>query len=292
MNLIPRTRFKKLLGYPAFFLATFGLMLYVTFPYAAVAERLVAAAKRNQIDLSIGSIGPGLFGARAKQVGIGMPRKPGQTADPERIVLDSVSVRATLLPPGIKYSSSAFGGSIDGRIGVLGKRPHVQVRAKGVDLSKTNAKAALGLDLGGKLGAAVDLDLDRQDSSKTTGRIAFNGEGAIINGGTVANFDLPKVDLGHLEADLKIDQGKATVQSFKSLGGDVEAQIEGDISLAERLEFSQLNLTLKFKPGDDFLRKNSFIQTGLSFAMSKDSKGFYTTRIERMLGNPNFRPLR
>lgn len=292
MDPTKRERLKKLIGYPAFFLAAFVLMLYLTFPYDAVAELARNAAKQNKIDLSIGSVGPGFLGIRAKKVGITMPRKPGEAGEPTPIMIDSVSARPMLLPPGISYSASVFGGTVDGRVGVLGDAPHVRVQMKGVDLAKANSKAALGLDLGGRLNGVIDVDLHKQDSSKTTGRVAFTGEDVIINGGTVSNYDLPKVDLGRLEAELKLDKGQAQVQTFKANGKDVEASIEGNITLAQKLMFSTLALKLKFKPSEDFLRKNSFIQTGLNFAMRKDPGGFYATNIERMLGNPSFRPMR
>jgi type II secretion system protein N len=292
MTQTKRTRLKRFLGYPAFFMAAFSLMLFLTFPYEVIGEQARIAARKSRIDLSIGSIGPGLFGIRAKDVRVTLPRQPGQAAEPEPIRIDAVSVRPALLPPGVKYSVKIFGGSIEGSLGLLGKNPKLDVNAKGLDLTRANAKAAVGLDIGGRLNGVVKLTLDKKDTSKTTGRIALSGDGVIINGGTVANIDLPRVDLGHLEAALKLDQGKAAVETFRSQGADVESELEGDITLAQKLAFSTLKLKLRFKPSDDFLRKNSFIQSGLAFAMSKDSRGFYSASIERMLGNPSFKPIR
>jgi type II secretion system protein N len=294
MNPLLRERLLRYVGYPAFFAFALGLMLFLTFPYGLLKERVVAMAKQANIPLSIDSMGPAFFGVRAKGVHLLLSKAEkaeGQDAAAAPLTADEVILRPGIFPPGIRYSAKLFGGSVEGRIGT-GKRPHLELHAKGLDLERSNSKAALGLDLAGKLGATVDLDVDRENNAKTVGQILLSGNGITINGGTVAQYDLPRVEVGLLDAELKLDAGKASVKSFKAEGADVDATVEGDINLAQKLLFSNLRLKLKFKPSEDFLKRNSFIQTGLGFAMGKDSRGYHTINVERMLGNPRFQPVK
>lgn len=291
MNSSKKTRLKKLLGYPAFFGAAFLAMLYLTFPYEALGELAREQAARSNIVLGFSRLGPGLLGIKARGVSVKLPKQDGQPAEPEPVLIDSVSLRPSLFPPGIKCSAELFGGSLTATWGALGN-PKLTLRAKGLDLVKTNAKAAVGLDLTGKLGAAVDLQLDKKDNAKTTGRISLTAEGLLINGGTVANYDLPKIDLGRLEAELKLEGGKAVVQTFRGNGKDIEANLEGDVGLGQKPLMSTLKLKVQFKPSEDFLRRNSLIATGLGFAMTKDSRGFFAADIQGMLGNPRFKPVK
>jgi type II secretion system protein N len=281
----------KYAGYSAFFGASFLFMLYLTFPYRALTDMAVGEARKAGIGLSIGSVGPSwLFWVKAKNIALIMPKQEGGP-EPQAIPIEEIKVRPTLLPPGLAYQARLFSGSIDGQVGLLGKQHRLVVKVKELDLGKANAKAALGLDLGGKLDTDIDVVLD-PDGTKITGKVGLNAEGFAINGGTVAQYDLPKVDIGHLDLTLKIDGGKASVDFFKAQGADVDANLEGEIALAPKALLSNLKLKLKFKPSDDFLKRNSFIQTGLNFAMSKDAKGFYTVNINRALGNPGFVPQR
>ncbi|MGI5863435.1 MAG: type II secretion system protein GspN [Myxococcales bacterium] len=291
MNPTTRTRLKKLIGYPAFFSFAFGLMLYLTFPFDTVAQVARAQAKSAGVELEIGKLGPGFLGLKASRISLKMPKQPEQAKEPEPLFIDSVSVRPSLLPVGAKFSASLFGGTLEGNYGVLGS-PKVKLRAKGINLLRSNAKAAVGLDLDGTLNAVVDLKVNPADHSKTEGRIALLGDGLIINGGTIAHYDLPKIDLGRLEAELKLEGGKANVTTFRANGKDVEASLEGEITLAAKATLSQLKLQLQFKPAEDFLRRNSLIQTGLSFAMSKDSKGYYGGSVSGVLGKPRFQAKR
>ena len=293
MSPTAKNRLQLFVGYPAFFSFAFVLMLYITFPYGALADRLSLEAKRSaNLDIKIGSLGPAFLGFTARKVAITPPKQEGQTAEPEPIVIDEVFVRPTVLPLGVAFKSSLFGGTVSGSFVPLRSRPQLLLTAKNVDLGKSGSKAAMGLDMAGTLGASVDVTYDPTDFSRSSGKVSLSGGALLINGGTVMQYDLPKVDLGQLDAEVKIDQGKATIEAFTLKGNDVEAEISGEVVLAQKLPFSSLNLKVKFKPQDDFLKRNSFIATGLNYAMARDSKGYYTANVDRFLGNPHFAPVR
>lgn len=292
MSPTTRARLKKLFGYPAFFSIAFGLMLFLTFPYDLVAERIEAEAKRNAgVNLDIGSLGPAFLGIKAKKVSIVSEQQPGEQEAPAPLMIDSVSARPSLFPLGVAFNAEIFGGTVKGSYSPL-RKSQILLTAREVELARGNLKPALGLDLTGRLGADINLAFDPADFTKAVGRVELDAQGLVVNGGTVANYDLPKVDLGALEAALQVADGKATIETLSIKGNDVEAEGEGEMTLAQKLLFSTMRVELKFKPAEEFLKRNSFIQTGLSFAMTKDAQGFYKARLDRQLGNPRFTPIR
>ncbi len=301
MDATTKTRLVRFAGYPAFFLAAFLVMLYLTLPYPLIAEQLAAAGRSAGFTVAVGSIGPGLEGVRAKAVRITLPRQEGQSAEPQPLLIDELNFRPTLFPLGASFHAHLFDGTADGSLG-LGKKPRVELRLKAVDLARANAKEALGLDVAGKLTGALNVESSEPvsfgprgleyDASKLSGNLGLAADGLAINGGTVANYDLPKVEVGRLDAAVKIDPGKASVSTFRTSGNDAEASLEGEINLQKLLAVSPLKLKLRFKLTDDFLKRNSFIQTGLNFAMSRDPKGYYGATVDRTVGNPRFSPNR
>lgn len=301
MDATLKTRLVRYAGYPAFFLFAFLAMLYLTLPYPVIAEQLAAAGRSAGFTVAVGSIGPGLSGLRAKSVRVAPPRQEGQSAEPEPMVIDELNLRPTLFPLGATFHARLFDGTADGSVG-LGKKPRVELRLKALDLAKSNSKGAFGLDVAGKLNGALNVESSEPvsfgargleyDGSKLSGNLGLGAEGLTINGGTVSNIDLPKVDVGRLDAVVKIEPGKASIATFRTSGSDAEVSVEGDITLQRLLAVSPLKLKLKFKPSDDFLKRNSFIQTGLSFAMSRDPQGYYAANIDRTVGNPRIMPHR
>lgn len=285
-----RTSVLKSLAYSAFFSFAFAAMLYLTFPYSILIGKVKSALVTQGYDVTIGSIGPSITGPKAKNVTLLFPQKPGV---PERtaFMIPAVSARPMLIPPGIALRVELPGGTVHGGWRLVGGR-QLTLEAKKLDLAKSNLKEAIGLDLTGSLNFLVDLKLDPASTAKTTGRIALNGDSLLIAGGTVSNFDLPRIELGRLEGDIQLTGGKAEFKTFRTIGGDAELNVEGDIALADKLLMSTLRLKLKFKPKEEFLKKNALIAGGLNLAMSKDPQGFYAVGIERALGNPSFRPLK
>jgi type II secretion system protein N len=289
MSPILQRRSLKYVGYSAFFTFSFLFMLYLTFPYRSLVDWAEGEARKANISLSIEEIGPSWLWVKARTLSIVLPKQEGQS-EPQPIPIDEVKIRPSLLPPGIVYEAHVFGGTVSGHLGLLSQHPGVIVHAKGLNLARSNSKAAVGLDIDGTLDTDIDLDLD-SDGTKMSGTLGITGSGLVINGGSVGPYDLPKTDLGQLDLSINIENGKATVESGKIQGGDAEALLEGEIALAQKLLLSNLKLKLKFKLSDDFVKRNP-LASGIGFSMTKDSKGFYTGSIARVLGNPSFVPQR
>ena len=102
---------KRITGYAAFSIFALLISFLLTFNYDLFGERLKQEADNNGWYLTFTSVGPGFFSVKAKGLKITKKLAPGQEAAPEPLVVDSISVRPTLLPPGVKVSGDAFDGS-------------------------------------------------------------------------------------------------------------------------------------------------------------------------------------
>lgn len=282
----------KYVGYPAFFLFATLVFVQLTLPYDTLKSRLREEARQQGYDLSVVSLGPSLgFGVKAKGVTLASLQQTASTANPAApppaLYLDSVSVRPGLLPPGLHLSASAFGGSVDAFLADKGKGlVHVEITASDLELARAGLKPLVGVDLQGKLKGSVDLTLNPNDLSKTTGTVKISSKDLVLNGGTVNYVDLPKAALGTLDLRLKADQGRASIEALNVQGGDVEAKGDGNINLAGRLNTSSLTAKVEFKPNDEWLKKYSFIGTGLHMAGHPNRDGYYTANLSGILLNP------
>jgi type II secretion system protein N len=297
----PVGRWRKVAGYPLFFVTCFVFFFHFTLPYGLLQERLVEEARKGGHTLTVASLGPAWgFGVTAKRLAFVSPPAPGPAptgpaaAPAPDTIIDQVTVRPTLFPPGVKVTAKAFGGEIGAQVegwvaGVKGE-PGAFTRleslsVKNVDLGKAALKPLLGLDFSGVVNVEGDIN-HINELSKAVGTFKVGGKDLALVSGTVAMIDLPKVALGAVDVKLKMDSGKTSIDTLTVSGGDVEAKGEGDITLNNHLSSSPSKIRLEFKPAEDWLKKNSFIQMGLSQAGRPDSKGYYTVTLDGMLGNP------
>jgi type II secretion system protein N len=278
------------LGYPLVFFAAFIVFFHITLPWDAIQANLADQARKQGYAVSMVSLGPSLgFGATALGVTVAPAERPaGLPADAPTpsMTLESVTVRPSLFPVGVHLASKAFGGTLEGTFSRKGKDTNVvELTGKHLELEKTALKPFIGLDLQGDTSLDVNLSLPA-DFAKTTGEIHLSGKEVMLVGGTVANFDLPKLGVGALEMKVKAADGKASLEAFSITGTDLEAKGEGDFQLSSRAMSTAMKLRIEFKLGDEWLKRNSFIQMGLGQAGRPDSKGFYIAEFGGTVGVP------
>jgi type II secretion system protein N len=309
---IKTARWKLVVGYTAFALSSFIFFLYLTFPYEAVRDRVTQEAAAAGWDVQIGSLGPGLFGVTATRVQLSR-LSAGQAAGPEGadaaaaaagspLILASVAARPALFPPGIACRANAFGGIISGSVGGLGDL-NLGLTLDRLDPSDGSLKAATGLDAAGLVNGTVSFSVPRDgagyDLSKATGAVALGISQGLIKGGTVTvpmygqptPMELPRIALGDVEARLKFDQGKGTLEQLRAKSDDLEVNGSGTVNLAKRPDYSELNLELKIKTEEEFRKRLGMIAMGLSaLPADKDDPQFRVASVTGFLGRPNFTP--
>lgn len=311
-----RARWKVVAGYAAFSLVAFILCLYVTFPYEALKRRAVQAAASAGWSLTMGSLGPGLFGVTASNLRLSktteaQPPAPETGAvdqgEVEPLQLASVSARPALFPPGLAVRARAFGGNISGAVGGLSNLK-MSISFEGLDPTRGNLKGFTGVDMAGTASGALSLSLPREaragasagwDLSAANGTFTLNLDKLIINGGSITvpvygqptPVDLPRIVLGDLEGKLKIEKGLATIERLSGKGEDLELQGQGTIKLAKQADYSELNVELKIKAEPAFIKRLGLLGGGLSvLPADKDDPSFRVAKITGFLGRPAFNP--
>lgn len=288
---------KRVALYSAFTLVALLFSFVVTFNYEVLGTRVKQAAEAKGWNVTFDSLGPGFFSAKAKGVKVSKHVEPGQDA-PEPLRIDSISVRPTLLPPGIKVSGDAFNGSFGftvsgfglARMAMAGGAPrkdsyggaNVRVVLDDIDLASPSIKGYTGLDLVGEVSGNVALEMPvagdgtGADLSQATGSVTLDTKGVTMNGGTLTlslpmygpeptPLPMPKVILGELTGRVKFDKGVGTVEELKSKSSDLELNVSGTVKLNKRIDLSEPNLEIRLKPDPEFQKRLGPL--GAGFAM-------------------------
>jgi type II secretion system protein N len=305
---------KRIVGYTLFALFSLVATFFLTFPYDTLKDTLKNTAQAQGYVLRIGSLGPGLFSVRAKNVELSKVAPPNadeNAPEPVPMMIDSVSVGPALFPPGLSVKASLLGGDITAKLTGLGATKRLRVDVEDLDLSKGNLKTASGIDMSGEIEAHLDVSVPvaaaapntppEPDLSQASGNMSLVTKGLAINGGTanitIAQFgpeptpvDLPKIVLGEVNGKLKIEKGAATMEEFKSKSDDLELNLTGTAKLAKRLEYSEPNMELRLKPNPEFQKRLGMLGSLMS-VIGPDPKDptWRMGRLTGYLGRPQFR---
>lgn len=297
LDIIARHPLLRRFALPALFLLSFLLLLPLTFPFDSLARRLEVEARSAGTDLTLGTLGPtGLFGLRARDVRLRMAPMPGSDALPE-IKLDRVDLKPDLLALLVRRTSFSFaahgyGGTASGHAALSKAQTLASLRmtATDLDLHALPLKELAGLDLAGKLHLKIDLSaLEPLDVAN--GAVSLSIKGAGLTTGNVQGFTLPPVALGDIEGAITIDKGVAKVDKCSARGGDVDADVDGNVHLRPLLSLSQADLHVRFHLGDKWLNENALIKGALGLiSNARQGDGSYvftfTGPLSRMTPRP------
>jgi type II secretion system protein N len=316
-------RWQRISGYVLFGLLSFILCLFITFPNRAFWGRVRTAAAEAGYYFSVDDYGAGFGGLTGYKVRIGKLVPGAEDETPVSLVLDSLTLRPTFLPPGVAFKVKALGGKVLGSVDgfsllKLGTPPPkdtahipgnatVRLEIDNLDLSQGTLKAFSGMDLGGTLAGKVDLRIPisglpgarmyELDLGQASGDIELNGKNLAVNGGTLTvpmmgeptPMDLPKVNLGQLDGHLKFEKGLGKVEAFRSKSDELEVVAAGTFKLARKLQYSEPGVDLKLKPETALVSRLGLIGSGLSI-LPQDSNGFRVARWSGFLNRPRFGP--
>lgn len=301
---------KLIAGYTAFALVALVAGVLLTFPYDALAERVRLEADNAGYFVRIGSMGPGLFSVRAKN--IDASRKATEAdgeKTPEALRIDAISIGPTLFPPGLGVSVKALDGTV--KLGVSGLSTlRVRLDAEDLDLAKGNVKGFSGIDLGGTVDLHADLSIPKAsvgggapepDLGQATGSLSLEAKNLVVNGGSVnvpipqygpepTPIDLPKIAFGDITGKLKLEKGAGTVEELRLKSADMEVQGSGSVKLAKRLEYAEPNVEVRMKFDPEFQKRLGLLGSALSM-IGPDPKdpSWRLGRLTGYLGRPNFR---
>lgn len=298
---------RKIFAYGAFFLFAVVVAFFVTFPYEALKDRVRLEADRAGFFARIGSMGPGFFAIRASDVQLS--KKSDADPPPAPLKISSVSAGPTLFPPGASVGLKLFGGTVTAKVSGLSSI-RVRVDAEDLNLATPDLKEFSGIDFAGTVEAHVDLSLPRvpvgqgpsePDLAQASGTVSIDAKGLAVNGGSMSMvipqfgpeptpLDLPKIVVGDLSGRIKFEKGAGTIEKFEAKSADLELQASGTLKLAKRLEYTEPNIEVRFKPDPEFQKRLGLIGSALSM-VGPDPKdpSWRMGRLTGYLGRPNFR---
>jgi type II secretion system protein N len=247
----------------------FVLFLVLTFPYDTLALRLTAEAQREGAELTIGSLGPaGLGGLRARDVKLRLPPSPNGEPSTE-VKLERADLSPDILPLILRrtsfgFSVEGYGGTVKGHLALSNdpKLPgltSLRIDARDVDLATLPlAEMTSGLTVGGKMQLKMDLK-SLQPVETASGDVQVNLDNVAITG-SMMGMTLPKTMLGKLEGGATVEKGVARLDKTNTRGGDIDADVDGNVSLRPLFSLSQADLHVRFRPADHWLDQNPAIK--------------------------------
>jgi type II secretion system protein N len=266
LNQHPRVR-RMLL--PAGGLLAFLLFLVLTFPYDLLARRIEMEAQRAGAELTIGSAGPGgLASLKARDVRVRIV--PGSGGEPwpelrfDRAVFSPDLFALILRRTSFSFSLSGYGGTTRGHVS-LSDDPRTpglssfRIDADDLDLSTLPLREMLGVAAGGRLRVKADLPA-LLPVEAAHGNLTLAVDSAALTGGAVVGFIVPRTSIGRVEGSVTVDKGVAKVERTSAHGGDIEADVDGNVNLRPLLSLSQADLHVRFRPSERWLNENAPIK--------------------------------
>jgi type II secretion system protein N len=204
-------------------------------------------------------------------------RPDGLGPPAQTVRIDRLTLRPSLIPWGVGFSASLFGGGAGGAIGT-GSAPKLRVHFDHLSLAQAGVAALTGVEAVGTLDGELSLDIPtsgpqggQPDLSQASGRLRLGGSGLEVKGGTVTiplmgqmtPVDLPPVNFGKLAAELPIERGTGTVKALRIEGPELDIQATGTVRLARALPYSEPDLSLRIPPQRRFPPSNGDDRRGL-----------------------------
>lgn len=296
--------FKKVLpwlGYSAFFVFCFIAFAYWTFPYDRVRERIIAEAGKLGYDLEIVDLSPSrLTGATLTGVRVVLPeaggsqgsrrarrtgpppsggQPPGRGGPPPELMLDELTVRASPLSwlfgrTAVKFDATLAGGELEGRID-LGSEDDMAFDAEFSDLDLRRIPATrefIPVPLNGRATGIIDVRMPA-DVEESTGEVDIRIADLHVGRGETkveipgwGSLTVGEANLGTFELVGTIEDGSFDIKRASANGPDIKLEAAGSVELARPFRRSLLDLLVRLKIEEGYLKKSEKVATALELA--------------------------
>lgn len=268
-----------LLGIPA------ALLILVIF----VIIFIPAMELKGVIDRGLAEEGYTLRAAEfGKALPLGLKAKGAELSDGRGVLLraDKAVIRLRLLPLlagkiSMGYRAEIGGGAVRGDFSPsAGGEAHVEIdHLRLEDIPFFPAVT----------GAAVKGDLQAEGSfhgsgEKAAGSARLEVKGVDLSGVKIGGMPLPDASYDLVRGALKVNGGKAFLESVTLEGKGLYVRLSGDFPVITPLGTAPLNLNLELMPKPDFLEKQKFIF--LLLAKYQTSPGAYRIPVRGTLAKP------
>jgi len=188
-------------------------------------------------------------------------------------------LRLLTLNPAASFDGTIYGADFDGSFAQ--RSTALTLDLNNADLTKIPALE--GKNLQGILTTLqTDITLDGGHLSRLSGTIKGEGRGFVLDPASFGvPIALPILDLGTLKLQATSQNGKVKIESLQlgAPGKDLEVRITGDVTLADVMQLSRIDLRLKLKPSEKILRAMPAIETTLKNMGALQADGFYAMKM-------------
>lgn len=282
-----KNHYKAFLGYTLFCIAIFVLSLYFLFPKEAITKRIVyELEKETATEIKTrGDKWAFPFGVSFKN--FEFRKKTGNLS----IVighLDKFSIGVPLksifsLSPVSEISANSYGGSLNGIITLRNDNKITQAKWSNVDISRIEKVKDIPIEITGILGGDMVMKLSNNSVPEGQIRLAIkNGKLGKIN---IMGFSLPDIPINELNGTIDIKGQSMIFKDTRFRNNDLKGLINGDIQFQTSSSPGNINIAIKFAPGEKMKKEQRGI---LSFIeRTKDKEGYYTIQIRGDFKKPS-----
>jgi type II secretion system protein N len=283
-----------LAGYLSYAVALFALFTYLKFPSQQVRAFVLTTLSHHGLEqIRIGSIQPLLpAGLTFSEVSVAHDIN-GQPLELMR--MPELQVQLRTLPPfagpvRIGFEGGLYGGIVLGAVEWEhnGRGPTLGIHVDVQDIQPAAHPLAGKLGnaiLDGKLTGTMSLELSSERWQDGSGRLIVQGDAGSIAGIEIQGVRLPALTYEQLAGELTLQQRSVGVKDFQIRGGDWQVDVQGKISLNERLPQSPIDLTLRVRASEALEQQLGLV--GMFLKQRRDRRGFAALKISGTLEQPS-----
>jgi type II secretion system protein N len=283
-----------LAGYLCYAVALFVLFAYLKFPSQQVRAFVLTALSHHGLgEVRIGSVHPLLpAGLTFSEVSV-THEVHGQPLELMRIPelqLRLRTLRPFANPFRIGFAGELYGGLLLGAVEWEhnGRGPLLGIRAELQDIRP--AAHPLATKLGnaiveGKFTGRVTLHLSDGRWQDGDGRLVIQSTSGSLAGFDIGGVRLPSLPYEQIAGELALQQRQVVVKEFQMRGRDWQVDVQGNVSLHERLQQSPIDLTLRVRTSESVEQQLGLV--GMFLKQRRDRRGFTALKISGTLEHPS-----
>jgi type II secretion system protein N len=239
---------KRALWYVSYGIAVSIVFLYLLFPADLVKNKIEAAALSQNIILKVGALRPSLpLGIRFNNFSVSSTDGRDVFFQGETIDLQAGLLSFLRKTSSVNFGGKAYGGDFTGHIGFASSTKTFPP----ADASLTFQKIDLGRyplisnELGKAVSGKVKGSLSLTNSKESNARMAGSLTLFLVKGSyslTEPFLGVSRIEIDHGEIRAQLKNGVLKLEKMEMFGPQINCLLKGEITLADDMKNSQLNL--------------------------------------------------
>ncbi len=283
-----------LTGYLCYALALFALFAYLKFPSQQVRAFVLTTLSHYGLEqIRIGAVEPLLpVGLTFSEVSVAqdVSGQPLELMRMPELQVQLRTLRPFANPVRIGFEGGLYGGTLLGAAAWEhnGQGPMLDIRVELQDIQPAAHPLAAKLAnavVEGKLAGSMTLHLSSGRWQDGNGRLIIQGDTGSIAGLEIGGVRLPTLTYEQLAGELTLQERSVVVKDFQIRGRDWQVDLQGKVSLNERLRQSPLDLTLRVRASDALEQQLGLV--GMLLKQRRDRGGIAALKIRGTLEHPN-----